>query len=155
MPNERGPADATMNDDDREFERAMRALSPARGGSGGGVRAVDPIAAAFAAGQRSSRGALRIWQSATAAAVVVASGALLTSTISPSTSLHAPSNPNALVVVATSPAPTESHSESSSPAPSEQSLIMLLQAVRDRGVDGLPVSRFAPPSSIRRANDPL
>jgi hypothetical protein len=89
-----------------------------------------------------------VWQSTTAAAVLIASAVLLTA---PPTRSSLPSAPShAGVVLATSPSPSEPPA-----APSDQSLIMLWQAVRERGVDGLPVSHFAPPTSIRRATDPL
>jgi hypothetical protein len=145
MPDERERAES-MNDADRDLELALRTLSPSRSST---ATIVDPIAAAFAAGQRSSRRALRLWQSATAAAVVIAGGVLLTS---PSIRPAFPVVPSdSRVVVATSPPPIEP-----SAAPSDQSLIMLWQAVRERGVDRLPVSRFAPsPTSVRRANDSL
>jgi hypothetical protein len=56
---------------DRELEAALKSLAPSRS------TRVNPVDAAFTAGGRSARRQLRVWQSATAALMLVAIGSWL------------------------------------------------------------------------------
>src|SRR4051794_8269706 len=105
------------------FEQSLRGMSPAA------VR-LDPIAAAFAAGQGSMRRRLRLWQSTAAAAAILLLGA-------GSWSIHVQRNvpiaPSTVLAVAPLTSPP-------SATLSEQSLIMLQQSVREKGIEGLPAA---------------
>jgi hypothetical protein len=107
---------------DSGFESALKSVMPI-------AAKVDPIAAAFAAGRRSSQRTLRAWQSAAAAMFLLAGGswAMRFATVPPRTSS---------AVVAELPATSAPRTQ----APGEQTLIMLQRAVDDRGIDGLPAS---------------
>jgi hypothetical protein len=109
----------------REFELGLRTLA-ARPGQ------MDAIAAAFAAGQRSQNRSLRIWRSATALLLLIAGTSFL---VPPGRTLNPAPIIRSVPVAADSSLP---------PAPqvSDQSLMILQQAVSRRGVDSLPESRL-------------
>jgi hypothetical protein len=115
----------------RELEAALRSLAPA-------PAHVDPLAAAFAAGQRSTRRQVRFWQGA--ATVIAVLGASLWLGGPPRDSVireHDPSRP----MIAAPPPPRPL---------SDQSVASLQQAVRTHGLDGLP-SVSLPSVQITRA----
>ena len=109
----------------RELERELRALT-ARPGQ------IDAIAAAFAAGQRSQRQKLRLWRSAAGLCLLAAASSFL---VPPTrTTRSIPTIMNVPIVVDTSPPPA--------PHVSDQSLLILQQAISRHGVDALPESRL-------------
>jgi hypothetical protein len=91
--------------------------------------AVDPIAAAFTAGRRSSQRTLRVWQSAIAVMFLLAGGSWAMRFTS------VPPRPSPAIVIQL-PATSAPRAQ----AAGEQTLIMLQRAVEDRGIDGLPAS---------------
>jgi hypothetical protein len=108
-----------LNDEQRELELALRSLPPA-------TARIDPIAAAFTAGRKSSRRQLRLWRSAATLILLIAVGSRLITTAR--NSAVAPSDiSDTTVAIHTPPAP---------PAP--QSLQVLQETVREKGLDGLP-----------------
>jgi hypothetical protein len=125
---------------DREFESALKSLAPSRS------REIDPIAAAYTAGGRSARRQLRLWQSATAALLLVAVGSWL-----PTLGRRTSAPP---AVIATAPDPVVMVVASTSPAapPATHSLLMLQRAVRERGTDGLPTTELPTISNLRVAD---
>jgi hypothetical protein len=124
-----------LNPAERELEGALRRLAPA-------AARIDPVAAAFEAGRRSTRGRVRLWQSIAAAMVIVTVGTWLIPlrTIKLGGRLEVASTPTAEGFPAARP-------------PSDQSLLMLRQAVWERGVDGLPA--VALPPTMSRENKVL
>ena len=119
----------------QELELALRSLSPV-------VGRFDPISAAFSAGRRSARRQVVWWQSAAAILLVAAGVSWLVPAKHPvihraesvqSVALNAP---EAVTV----------------PPLSDQSLFMLQNAVRDKGLDGLPASNL-PEVQVVRAGD--
>ena len=130
--------DVEMSAADRELEAALRSLSPKR------TTDVDPIAAAFAAGRQSARTQVRLWQFAAAAVLMIAIGSWL---IPPG------ADRGSRVVVAT--APETIATATSAPVvspPSGHSMLMLQQAVRERGVDGLPETELPTIRNLRVAD---
>ncbi|HEY4232319.1 MAG TPA: hypothetical protein VGM76_02750 [Lacipirellulaceae bacterium] len=125
-----------LNPAERELEAALRSLTPAT------VR-IDPVAAAFAAGERTARRQLRQWQSATAALVVISACAWFVpvqrGTIF-GRHIEAPAP------IADSVAVVQPHSE--------QSLLKLRQAIWEKGDDGLPAVEL-PLVTPLRANEML
>ena len=124
MPSEQN----NLTPGDREFESALKSLSPLRSSN------ISPIDAAYAAGSRSGRRQLRLWQSAAAALLLVAVGGWLApfgarTSAPPRIIATAPDPTNVVMIASTAPtaAPLPAHS-----------LLMLQQAVRERGSDGLP-----------------
>lgn len=124
-----------MNARAEEFEAALKLLAPR-------TARVDPVAAAFAAGNAMGRRQLRIWQSAAAVLLIAASAAWLV--------------PDANRGVVRSP-----HGESSTLAvdrfireqpPAEQSVLMLRRSIEEKGVDGLPAENV-PAIRVVRASD--
>jgi hypothetical protein len=120
-------------DDLSGFESSLRTLRPRAG-------QVDPIAAAFAAGQRTRERSRRRWQCGAAVALVLGLAAHLPR-------LARTGQPG-------SPQPLVGSSGFVAPAQSEQSLQFLQQTVQDRGVDALPMVRL-PPLQAVRAHDIL
>lgn len=120
----------------RELEQAFRSAAPS-------AARLDPLAAAFTAGRRSTRRQLRTWQSATALALLVA----ITPHFLPTTNHPAPkSEPTLLTASTTPPTPI---------APvTDQSILVLQESVTQRGLDGLPPRR-APILRPLHANDKL
>jgi hypothetical protein len=111
-----------LNPADRELELALKSLTPIGG-------RVDAIAAAFAAGGRSSQRWVRTWQSAAAAMLLVAAGSWVMRAPTPS---HDRSTPTIIVIQPAAPA---------RPLP-DQSLLVLQRDVTEHGVDGLPASHI-------------
>ena len=109
----------------RELERELRSLT-ARPGQ------IDAIAAAFAAGQRSQRRKVRVWRSAAGGCLLIAAASFLVPQTR--TVRNVPPVTNVSLVVETSPSPA--------PHVSDQSLLILQQAISRRGVDALPESRL-------------
>ena len=125
---------------ERELEAALKSLSPKQ------TPGVDPIAAAFAAGARSARTQVRLWQSAAAAVLLVAIGSWL---------IPAGGNDRSRTVVVTPPPETVAVVTSAPvalPPPSSHSVLMLQQTVRDRGVDGLPETELPTIRNLRVAD---
>jgi hypothetical protein len=104
---------------DREFEAALRSLSPT-------ASHIDPIAAAFSAGWQSARRQVRIWQYAAVALLMLSTGLYL---IPRSAVEDARATRVTSISLTSEPAPVR---------PSQQSLLMLQAVVRDRGVDAMP-----------------
>jgi len=130
---------------DRELEAALKSLAPSRS------TRVNPVDAAFTAGGRSARRQLRVWQSATAALMLVAIGSWL-----PTRGGRAAAPPT---VIATVPDPmivVASTSPALPPPPplpaSTHSLLMLQEAVRERGTDGLPTTELPTVRNLRVAD---
>jgi hypothetical protein len=109
-----------LNPADREFEDALRSLSPK-------TARVDPIAAAFRAGERSARRTTRVWQSLAAIVVLALVGSwLIPSFDRPRTAPH-------FLVQLQSP-----DSAAVVPAVDAHSVLAMQEAIRDRGLSGLP-----------------
>ncbi len=109
-----------LNPADREFEDALRSLSPK-------TARIDPVAAAFCAGERSARRTTRRWQAVAAVMVL----ALVSSWLIPSFD-RATTSPH-LVVQLQSP-----DSAAVVPAVDAHSVLAMQEAIRDRGLSGLP-----------------
>jgi hypothetical protein len=108
-----------MSDEQLELESALRSLSPA-------AAKIDSIIAAFTAGRRSSRRQLHLWRSAAVLILLVAGGSRLIpsgriSAVPPSV------RADGTVAVQTMPEP---------PAP--QSVQVLQETIREKGLDALP-----------------
>jgi hypothetical protein len=108
-----------LNDEQRELELALRSLSPA-------VANIDPIAAAFTAGRKSSRRQLRLWRSAATLMLLIAVASRLIPT----------GRNSAVVPSAITDTTVAIHTPPAPPAP--QSLQVLQETIRDKGPDGLP-----------------
>jgi hypothetical protein len=125
-----------MNPADRELESTLRSLAPASKG-------VNPIAAAFAAGERAGHRSVRRWQSATA--LVLLLGIALQ--FRPGRSVHnvSPRDSGGMVAVThVQPSPAQ--------ALSDQSVFMLQRAFGEKGVEALPTIRLAPHRSLTAAD---
>jgi hypothetical protein len=111
-----------LNAGNAGLESALKSLVPVAAAK------VDPLAAAFAAGRRSSRQTIRAWQSAAAVMFLLAGGswAMRLATVLP--------RPSAIVVELPATATPRAQ------AAGDQTLIMLQRAVEDHGIDGLPAS---------------
>lgn len=116
-----------LNPPDREFEAALKSLTPK-------AARIDPVAAAFSAGQRSALREVRGWRIATAVMAIVGAGSWV---------LPAEQNffgdKRAAVIVAHSPEMR---------GVSEQSMINLQKVVWEKGVEGLTPVQLAPTKSI-------
>jgi hypothetical protein len=133
--NDLGPAD-------RELEAALKSLAPSRNDR------IDPISAAFSAGRTTARRQVHFWRST--------SVALLLSTMGSWMIPFGGRTNVAPTVVATVPDPIVTIA-STSPAtfaapPAGHSLLMLQNAVRDRGVDGLPATELPTIRNFRVAD---
>jgi hypothetical protein len=105
---------------ERELESAMKSLSPA-------AARIDPIAAAFAAGQRSGRRPVRLWRAAAVLMLLIGAGSWL-----------APIRHSVVV---------EPHEFSEPvvvlrPPPAAESLQVLQQTVFEKGLDALPTENI-------------
>ena len=109
-----------LNSADRELEAALKSLAPA-------AARIDPVAAAFAAGQRSGRRQLRVWQAAAAALLLVGAGAWLVP------AAHQPASPRGVPDSAVA-----LHDAIPTRVTTDQSLILLRAAVAEHGLDALP-----------------
>lgn len=111
---------------DRELEAALGSLAPSK-------LQIDPVVAAFLAGRRAGRRQLRIWQSVAAMLLVVSAGIWLTA----GTADH--------FMLVQHPQRThlrgnaELGDELVAARFSSQSFAVLQAAVREHGLDGLPV----------------
>jgi hypothetical protein len=108
---------------ERELERAMKSLSPSAPG-------IDPITAAFTAGQRSTQKHIHVWRAAAALMLVIGAASWLmparhAAVVQP----HEFSETN--VAIQFPPQP---------PAP--QSLQALQQVVNEKGLDALPAANI-------------
>jgi hypothetical protein len=139
MQSEERHDDVEMNPADRELEAALRSLSPTR------TTAIDPIAAAFAAGRQSAQTQVRLWQVAAAAVLMIAVGSWL---------IPAGDDGGSGVVVVTAPPETVAVVTSAPVAspPSGHSMLSLQQTVRERGVDGLPETELPTIRNLRVAD---
>jgi len=111
-----------LNPAERELAAALKSLSPA-------AAAIDPVAAAFAAGQTAARRREHWWQGAAALSLALCGMAWL----SPAVRSNHPATPgdHLIPIVASVP-------DQPLPAMSQDSVICLRQAVLERGLDGLP-----------------
>jgi hypothetical protein len=114
-----------LNPAERELEAALKSLTPR-------ATRLDPVAAAYSAGQLSARREVRRWRVATAAMALVGAGAWL---FPVGQNLLGERQVSVPVVVAVSP--------EIRPV-SEQSIVMLQKAVWEKGVDGLAPVQPAP-----------
>lgn len=109
----------------RELEMALKSVMPA------GAR-VDPVAAAFAAGRRSAGRNVRLWRSATALLVLALAGSWLL-----------PARRDGFDRATYRPGQTVVSAQPSPAGPfSDQSLLILEATVREKGVDGMPVTHL-------------
>jgi hypothetical protein len=108
-----------LNPADRELEDALRSLSPA-------LARIDPIAAAFAAGEKSAQRVTHVWQSLAAIVTV----ALIGSWMIPTPHHAAPGNQ--FVEMAGSNPPQVVT------AMDAHSVMAMQEAIRDRGIGALP-----------------
>ena len=113
-----------LNAADRELESALSFLTPVSA-------RVDPVAAAFEAGSRATRRRVHVWQSATAAMLLFAVGGWLMPLSQPAHRSVAPTIVTATPEIVAAPSPVN--------------LVALERAIRDQGVDALPLTAF--PSS--------
>lgn len=113
-----------LNPADREFADALRSLSPTKA-------QVDPIAAAFRAGERSARRTTRVWQALAAVMVLALVGSRLVPTFD-----RATTSPH-FVIQLQSPA-----SATVVPAVDAHSVLAMQEAIRDRGLSALPRSEI-------------
>jgi hypothetical protein len=116
-----------LNPAERELEAALKSLAPA-------ATHIDPIAAAFEAGQRSCRRQMRVWQAAAAALLLAGTG--LWFVPAGQQTGAAPSGASASSIAER----VELIHPDSAPAKplGDQSLMMLQAAVAARGLDALP-----------------
>ena len=128
----------------RELEDALRNQSPK-------TAKVDPIAAAFAAGQRSTLRKLRVWHSAVAAMLLVNLGLWCWPSLHNGVPLvpALDTSRNRTIGVLSGPSPLMTSTslsvpvmlpDSERPPLSDQSLAALERTVLERGVDALPVA---------------
>jgi hypothetical protein len=115
---------------DRELEAALKSLAPAA------ALGIDAIAAAFVAGQRAKRREIFAWRCATAATLFVV-GALLATLTS---TLHSPGGQFSEHGTGSLAAYREPVAAPYT-AP-QQSVLILNETVRQRGIEGLPAPRF-------------
>jgi hypothetical protein len=108
---------------ERELEAALRSLAPA---------------AAFEAGRRSTRRQVRRWQLAAAAMLLVTAGMW-----------WAPAGHDSFATTTDKLSVPLAESVRGTQPRAEQSLLMLRQAVWEKGVDGLPAVPLPPASSTR------
>jgi hypothetical protein len=139
VQHEHEPQESGLSPAQRELELALRSLAlPA-------PRGVDPIAAAFEAGRRSSQRQVRVWRSALAAVLVAGVGMWFVMSDRGGPGVKPPSIPHGSVAVRSQTAPSDR-------PPAEQSLIMLQQTIRDKGVDSLPATYVPSVRDLRTTN---
>jgi hypothetical protein len=131
MQNEDG-----LNAAERELESALRSLAPRSA-------KIDPVAAAFEAGRRSARRQVRLWQSAAAAMLLVSAGAWLV-----------PVSRDGVAVAPRRVMPFAGSTARATQPFSVQSVARLRAAVRERGLDGLPVVQI-PAAELMRVDNRL
>ena len=118
-----------LNPADRELEAALKSLTPR-------ATRLDPVAAAYSAGQRSARSEVRRWRAVAAAAILVGAGTWLV----PATQnwVDGGQRQYPALLAATPEIP---------PVP-EQSMAMLRKTVWEKGVDGLTPVQLSPTKAI-------
>jgi hypothetical protein len=130
-----------LNGADQEFEAALSSLAPME------VQ-IDPVAAAYSAGRRSARRQVRTWQSA-AAMMLVVSAAMWVAPVARDGMVLGPSQ-------ATTPFAGRSERATQLVAVpfASQSFVALQAAMREHGVDGLPVVEL-PATQLTRIDNRL
>jgi hypothetical protein len=118
-----------LNPAERELEAALRLLTPT-------ATRLDPIAAAYSAGQRSARSEVRRWRVATATVALLGAGTWL---LPAGRNLSGEKQVYMAVVAAVSP--------EMRPVP-DQSMIVLRKIVWEKGVDGLAPVQLAPTKAM-------
>jgi hypothetical protein len=116
-----------LNPADLELEAALKSLPPA-------IATIDPMAAAFAAGQRSCRRQAQGWQAVAAMLFFVGLGLWFAPALRPS-------RPEMTGGVDSAVATRSSQRENDQPSRlpgTDQSLLMLRAAVAEHGLDALP-----------------
>jgi hypothetical protein len=108
---------------DHELESAMKSLSPM-------ATRIDPIAAAFAAGRRSGRGHIQLWRAAAVLMLLIGAGSWL-----------APVRQSVVVQPDDLSEPTIAIQQPP-PPPAAESMQVLEQTVREKGLDGLPAANI-------------
>jgi hypothetical protein len=145
MPDHDDDQPRGLNSAQREVEGALRSLAPANA-------SVDPVAAAFDAGRHSTRGQVRMWRSAAAVLLLIGAGSWLVPTGRRGAEVTPPVSPgSSSFVIHTRPqrtVPTQPLAD--------ESLLMLEQVVRDKGMDGLPAPpRLPADRPVIRAGDSM
>ena len=116
----------------RELELALKSVPPT-------AARVDSVAAAFSAGRRSARRRERLWQSAAVVLLLAAAGSWL----APAWHMaDLPSDRSGVML-------TDAHPQSPVRSLSDQSLLILQAAVREKGVDGLPAIDVPPVYNVQ------
>jgi hypothetical protein len=119
---------------ERELESAMKSLSPS-------AARIDPVAAAFTAGRRSGQRPMHLWRAAAVLMLLVSAG-----------SWFAPARRN----VAVQPQQFSEPAVAIQPSPPEplaaESLQVLQETVREKGLDGLPAENI-PAVHVLHADD--
>ena len=119
-----------LNPADRELEAALKSLTPR-------ATRLDPVAAAYSAGQRSARGEVRRWRAAAAVIALLGAGTWLFP-LGQSFWGEERAYVPAIATVSPEMRPV-----------SEQSMVMLQKAVWEKGVDGLAPVQLGPTKVIR------
>ena len=114
-----------LNPAERELEAALKSLTPT-------ATRLDPVAAAYCAGQRSARREVRRWRVATAAVALLGAGTWLLPM-----GQNFSGEKQVLIPV------TAALSPEMRPVP-DQSMIVLRKVVWEKGVDGLTPVQLAP-----------
>ena len=118
-----------LNPVERELEAAFKSLTPK-------AARLDPIAAAYDAGQLSARRQVRRWRVATAAMAILGAGTWLLPVAQSSLAEKEVRGP----VVAAAPAEAR--------PVSQQSMIMLQRVVWEKGMEGLTPVQLAPVEAV-------
>jgi hypothetical protein len=134
--------DDNLSPADRELEAALMSLVPAA------ALGIDAIAAAFAAGQRSTRRQVFAWRCATAATMFAAVALWATWSVQTFRDQFPEQSSRSSIAyhAAPTPAPAPTYTTAA-----QQSVLILNQAVRERGIDGLP----APQLPAARVDAPM
>ena len=109
-----------LNAAERELEAVLKTMRPA-------AARIDPVLAAFSAGQRSARRQVRLWQSAAAFFLMMGVGGWLLN-VSTTQVVDRPFDPTIAIVAPSAAMQTVP----------DQSVARLRQAMRDHGINGLP-----------------
>jgi hypothetical protein len=125
-----------LNPAEHEVEEALRTVTPS-------AARIDPVAAAFAAGQRSATSQLQRWRAAAAVLLLVSAGSWLL----PASDHDSDVERSRVSIALVEPI-------DSLPHPSAQSLLALRYAVFQHGIEGLPTTPI-PASRPVRSRDLL
>ena len=120
-----------LNMERRNLELALRSVAP------GAVR-VDPVSAAFAAGQASGRRQAKFWRAAVA--ILLATGIAIRLLSPGRTAIETSHDVPAPVVIIEQESPHASLPD--------ESVLMLQRAINDRGAEGLPAPRLCPVQTL-------